>query len=85
MNWRYRVDIGKSIRKAQDTSVTFEQAKRILMDALQEAAGELPSGMEEAFIGWAMDMEGATDEDEVDEILEQVYDFADEKRIWLGT
>jgi hypothetical protein len=81
--WRYHIDIRGAIERAQDLD-DFEAQKQTIKKAVERGAKSLPEDDSEQLqdfadlIGWAENVE------EVDAVLNDLFDYADEARIWTG-
>ncbi len=84
--WKHRVGAGKAISEAaENDDLDFEGKKAHIGKALRADALKLPRALAEQFEDFAQSIEDAYDVDEVDHVLEEMFDFADEARIWMGT
>jgi hypothetical protein len=77
-NWRKTITIDHFIYNGCPP----QEAARNILNAIRREAGK--DGQ-----AWLQDLEACADDPDLDvntfnDILEQVYDWADERRIWLG-
>lgn len=86
MDWKYSIEFNKVIREVED--LEFPEQRRILVESLMKQAETLPNEhghwLRAAFQDFATCIGECEDIEEVDGILEEMYDFADEENVWLG-
>ena len=75
MRWLHKYDVNKFVLNAQSPDQFKEVAKKI-HDTLVGKAG-----FEGFNLGRLLEVESA---EEFDEVWEELYDYADTNRIWLG-
>ena len=77
--WRKTVDINQFIRQYYDGLITWESCRNLIVDTLKK-----DKGFSEDCECAIEDMEQAETIEEFDEVLKDIYDYADVQRIWLG-
>ncbi len=86
MTWKYTLEFNMTIRDVED--LEFSEQRRRLMESLKTEAAKLPNDdghwLRTAITEFAHCIGQCEDIEEVDAILEELYDFADEEHIWLG-
>lgn len=86
MDWKYTLDIKTTLREVED--LEFTEQRKLLAEALRREAQKLPDGdgygLKSVMADFAECVELCEDIEEVDAVLEEVYDFADAERIWMG-
>lgn len=88
-NWVIKIDVADIWQKYEDDE-DFDAFKEELLPILKSKVEEVSKklGEEEAmeFEDLVSEIEyNADDEDEFDYIWQQLYDWADSNRVWLGT
>lgn len=86
MGWRYEVDVQSAIRTLEDLEpgqIDIKLARRNLASALRRAKADLPEDLAGRFEGLAQWIERKRTIKGIDEVLQHLYDLADEERIWL--
>lgn len=86
MIWQHTLEFNKVIREVED--LEFPEQRRRLTECLKTEAEKLPNDdghwLKDAIVDFAECIGLCEDIEEVDAILEELYDFADDERIWLG-
>lgn len=87
-NWIIKLDLSDIWNKYQDDE-DYDEFKEALIPALEEKVEEVVDklgddvGME--FEDMIEEIKNADDEEEFDYIWQDLYDWADENMVWLGT
>jgi len=75
--WRYHLDIKLPMRRCVDEEITFDEM-------IDQIIAELNKCPEFKRSGFADKLKACSTEDELDELLNSIYDFADLHKVWLG-
>ena len=91
-NWKYQIDLSDIFNKLDDEGniTTDEPIQKIAMDIYQKFARFMdahPDMFEDEYgVEDAIDnLKYCDNVEEIDSILCELYDFADEHRIWINT
>lgn len=87
-NWKYKIDVVDLWEKYPE-EISFEEFKEELMPILSEAATDLSYIFQDEETMKLEDIireiEDSEDEDEFDYAWQNLYDWADENRVWIAT
>jgi hypothetical protein len=81
--WRYHIDIRGAIERAQDLD-DFEAQKETIKKAIERGARSLPEEEAEEILEFGDRIGWAETVDEVDTELSDLFDWADENRVWTA-
>jgi hypothetical protein len=85
MKWKYTIDISLQHKLYQQGKLTLEELKKQVSKIFLDAANVLDKERWIALVDFSRSFLLVEDIDEYDDVLEQVYDWADTNRVWINT
>jgi len=82
VEWKYKLDL-LNILKQYEKGKSFEEVKKEATEVLEKFRNEYFSD-DEILIEVIERLKNAEDTNEFDDALDELYDWADENRVWLG-
>ena len=87
--WAYKIDVADLWRQQEDEEISFEDFVRELTDTFSSEVENIHEtiGYSEAMVfeDIVQRMSMAGDEEEFDDEWHQLYDWADDNRVWINT
>jgi hypothetical protein len=83
MNWKHEVEINKTVGLAMDEE-DFLKQREMIAAVFKTEAEKLPPSLSVKFKDFACEIAATEDEDELNGVLDEAYDFADVQAIWMG-
>jgi hypothetical protein len=77
MTWRYRIDIKSIMQRYDNKEINFQECLKEVGDKLNACQGLVGTD-------FAQRLARCDNEDQANLILSSLYDFCDQRRIWLG-
>jgi len=87
-NWKVKIDLSEPWQKFEDDEdfdAFKEEVIPILRDKVEEVQQKLGDDEAMRFEDFITDIENCDDEEEFDWSWQNMYDWADENLVWLGT
>ena len=86
MLWKYTLDFNRVVREVDE--MDFDVQRKTLSESLKSQAEALPNvdgqWLQQTMKEFATCINGCEDREEIDSVLDEVYDFADSNAIWMG-
>lgn len=81
--WKYHLDIRSAIEEAGDQELDAEDAGKFIAERLKREVRKLPENLRDEILDIAERLEVSEDIEEIDGHLQDLYNFADDERIWM--
>ena len=80
--WRHIVDVSQVFH---EESMTYEGRRDRIVTQLRKLADKMGGADADLLSDLLDDLEGADNEDEFDSFWDEIYDWADDNRVWINT